>query len=131
METLTLDDWRPASFLVVAQLDVTAKVLEDRSFTVEFDEVHGEHTAVARVPDGLVFCLVATPGTPLGGFVLLCGDPGEVDWEEALDVFLLQTPFDRSAVIWVPSDEPAGPLSPPSTRCVGRRRSGADRVVRP
>jgi hypothetical protein len=108
VESLTLDDWRPTSFLVVAQLDVTAKALEEQSFTVEFDGVHGEHTAVLRLPAGLLFCLVATPGTPLGGFVLLCGDPEDIGWEEALDVFLSQTPFDRSAVTWVPGDEPDG-----------------------
>lgn len=67
MESLTLDDWRPASFLVVARLDATVKDLEDRSFTVEFDEVHGEHAAVVRLPAGPAFYLVATPGTPLGG----------------------------------------------------------------
>lgn len=73
-----------------------------------FDEVHGEHAAVVRLPAGLVFCLVATPGTPLGGFALLCGDPGSMGWAEALDVFLSQTPFERSAVTWVPGDEPDG-----------------------
>ncbi|MBY8881599.1 hypothetical protein [Actinacidiphila acidipaludis] len=109
MESLTLDNWRPASFLVVAQLDVMVEGLKDRSFTVEPDEVHGEHTAVVRLPTGLVFCLVAIPETALGGFVVLCGDPGEMGWDEALDVFLSQTPFDRSAVSWVPGDVPDGP----------------------
>lgn len=36
---------------------------------------------------------------------MLCGDPGDMDWEEVLDVFLSQTPFDWSAVIWAPGDE--------------------------
>ncbi|MEU6850410.1 hypothetical protein ABZ901_10855 [Actinacidiphila alni] len=108
MDFLGLDDWRPVSFLVVAQLDVTVEDLESESFTVELDEVHGEHAAVVRLPGGLVFCLVATPGTPLGGFALLCGDAEGMDWEEALDVFLSQTPFDRSAVSWVPAAESAG-----------------------
>jgi hypothetical protein len=75
------------------------------SLAVEFDAVHGEHTAVLRLPSGLVFCLVATPPY-VPGFALLCGDPGSKDWEEALDVFLAQTPFERSAVTWVPSDGP-------------------------
>ncbi|WP_143172658.1 hypothetical protein [Actinacidiphila paucisporea] len=80
---MTLDDWRPVSFLVVAQFDVTVQTLEDHGFTVELDEAHGEHTAVLRLHPGLLFCLVATPGTALGGFVLLVGDQGETDWEEA------------------------------------------------
>lgn len=105
MEPLTLGDWRPAEFLVVAQLDVTLEALGDLSLAVEFDDVHGEHTAVLRLPSGLVFCLVATPPY-VPGFALLCGDPGSMDWEEALDVFLAQTPFERSAVTWVPSDGP-------------------------
>ncbi|MBM9507826.1 hypothetical protein [Actinacidiphila acididurans] len=105
MESLTLDGWQPAEFLVVAQLDLTVRALEERSLTVEFDEVHGEHTAVLRVSNaGLVFCLVATP--PYAGFALLCGDPDGMGWEEALDIFLAQTPFGRSAVTWVPGDVP-------------------------
>lgn len=104
VETLTLKDWRPFSFLVVAQLDVTVEALEARSLTVELHELDGEHTAVLRVPTGELFCLVATPDTPLGGFVLLLGDPGETEWEEALETFLSQTPFDRSVVSWVPGD---------------------------
>lgn len=109
VESLALGDWRPASFLVVAQLDVTVEGLENRSLTVEPDEAHGEHSVVVRLPVGLVFCLVATPGTPLGGFVVLLGDPGQMGWKEALDVFLSQTPFDRSDISWVPGDEPDGP----------------------
>jgi hypothetical protein len=50
-----------------------------------------------------VFCLVATPPY-LPGFSVLCGDAESMDWEAALDVFLAATPFERSAVIWVPSD---------------------------
>lgn len=103
MESLTLGDWRPAEFLVVAQLDVTLEALGDLSLTVEFDDVHGEHTAVLRLPSGPVFCLVATPPW-VPGFALLCGDPGSMGWEDALDVFLAQTPFERSAVTWVPPD---------------------------
>ncbi|MFC4036314.1 hypothetical protein ACFO3J_33450 [Streptomyces polygonati] len=108
VESLTLGDWRPASFLVVAQLGTTVEDLENLAFGVELDEVHGEHTAVVRLPAGLVFCLAATPGTPLGGFALLCGDPEGMGWEEALDVFLSQTSFELSAVTWVPGDEPEG-----------------------
>jgi hypothetical protein len=104
VESLTLDDWRPASFLVVAQLDLTADALEALAVLVEFDE-GGEHTAVLRLSGGLVFCLVATPPF-VPGFVLLCGDPGSMGWEQALDGFLSQTPFERSAVVWVPGDEP-------------------------
>jgi hypothetical protein len=103
VEFLTLDDWRPAEFLVVAQLALTVRALEDRSLTVELDEVNGEHTAVLRLPTGLVFCLAVTP--PYApGFTLLCGDPVGLGWEEALEVFLAQTPFERSAVTWVPGD---------------------------
>lgn len=105
MESLTLEDWRPADFLVVAQLDVTLEALGDLSLAVELDDTHGEHAAVLRLPSGLVFCLVATP-PDVPGFSLLCGDPESMDWEEALDVFLAATPFERSAVIWVPSDGP-------------------------
>jgi hypothetical protein len=106
VESLALGDWQPASFLVVAQLDVTVEELTGLSLAVELDEVHGEHAVVLRLPPGQVFCLVATPGTPLGGFVLLCGDAGPMGWEEALQTFLSQTPFDRSAVTWVPGNEP-------------------------
>lgn len=66
VEPLTVDDWRPASFLVVAQLDTTVRDLEYRSFLVELDEVHGEHAAVVRLA-GSIFCLVAASGTSLGG----------------------------------------------------------------
>nr|WSX78644.1 hypothetical protein OH826_35240 [Streptomyces sp. NBC_00899] len=105
VESLTLDEWRPTEFLVVAQLDLTVQALVDRALTVELDEVHGEHTAVLRLPTGSVFCLVATP-PDVPGFTLLCGDPGGLGWEEVLEVFLALTPFERSVVTWVPGDVP-------------------------
>jgi hypothetical protein len=107
VESLALADWRPAEFLVVAQLDLTVEALEERSLLVELDEVHGEHAAVMRLRAGVVFCLVATPPY-VPGFVLLCGDPGDMEWEAALEIFLAQAPFDRSVVTWVPSDESDG-----------------------
>jgi hypothetical protein len=109
VESLTLDDWRPARFLVVAQLDVTVEALRALSLTVEIDDVHGEHAAVLRLPTGLVFCLVATPPY-VPGFALRCGDPETMDWGEALDVFLAGTPFERPALAWVPQEvsEPSG-----------------------
>lgn len=103
MESVTIDEWRPAEFVVVAQLDIERPRLEDLGVSVFLED--GEETAYVRLSSGNVYALFKMPENPIPGYALLCGDPDGLSWLDALDAFMDEVGLDRSIVIWVPDDE--------------------------
>lgn len=102
MELLTLDDWQPSRFAIVAQIDIDKEEVEQHGLMILPIE-ESEEGAFLRTSEGRLMALVRVFGDSAPGYSLLCAESDEEYWEEALNDFLSETGIDRSAVVWVPS----------------------------